>query len=121
MTDLARLYIYSGESKVDQGYQMLQKVASEGSGITAARAVYLEGEYFYRKSDLMEAAKRFVSAAATGAADADFSASSLYRAAEMMKLGERPDQVDALVKKMTDAYPSSPWTARARRLQEAAK
>ncbi|HVP19370.1 MAG TPA: tetratricopeptide repeat protein [Spirochaetia bacterium] len=121
MTDLARLYIYSGESKVEQGYQMLQKVASEGSGITAAKAVYLEGEYFYRKSDLMEAAKRFVSAAATGAADADFSASSLYRAAEMMKLGERPDQVDALVKKMTDAYPSSPWTARARRLQEAAK
>ncbi len=121
MTELARVYIYSGGPDVEQGYQMLQQVASQGSGVVAGRAEYLEGEYFYRKSDLMEAAKRFVSAAATGAADPDFSASSLYRAAEMMKLGERADQVQALVKKMTDTYPSSPWTAKARRLQEAGK
>ncbi|MGO9410372.1 MAG: tetratricopeptide repeat protein [Spirochaetia bacterium] len=119
--DLAQLYIYSGDKKVDQGYQMLQQVVSQGSGMVAARAQYLEGEYFYRKSDLMEAAKRYVAAAATGAADADFSASALYRAAEMMKLGERPDQVQALVKRMTDSFPSSPWTAKARKLQEAGK
>ncbi len=120
-TDLARLYIYSGDKKVDQGYQMLQQVASQGNGVVAAKAQYLQGEYFYRKGDLMEGAKRFVTAAATGAADADFSASALYRAAEMMKLGERPDQVQALVKKMTDSFPASPWTARARKLQEAGK
>jgi len=119
--DLARMYIYSGEKKVDQGYQMLQEVATQGSGAIAAQAQYLEGEYFYRKSDLMEAAKRFVAAAATGAADQDFSASALYRAAEMMKLGDRPDQVQTLVKKMTDSYPSSPWTAKARKLLEAGK
>ncbi|MGA2765470.1 MAG: tetratricopeptide repeat protein [Spirochaetia bacterium] len=120
-TDLAKLYIYSGEKKVDQGYQMLQQVAAQGSGMTSARAVYLEGEYFYRKSDLLEAAKRFVAAAEAGASDADFSASALYRAAEMMKLGQRPDQVQVIVKKMSDNIPSSPWTARARKLQEAGK
>ncbi|MGA2614003.1 MAG: tetratricopeptide repeat protein [Spirochaetia bacterium] len=120
-TDLARLYIYSGEKKADQGYQMLQQVAAQGNGMVAARAQYLEGEYFYRKSDLMEAAKRFVAAAAAGTADSDFSASALYRAAEMMKLGERPDQVQALAKKLTDSFPSSPWAAKVRKLLEAGK
>jgi len=119
--DLARLYIYSGDGKVEEGYQMLQQVAAQASGAMAANAQYLEGEYFYRRSDLMEAAKRFVAAAATGAGDQDFSASALYRAAEMMKLGERPDQVQALVKKMTDSFPSSPWTVKARKLLEAGK
>jgi len=119
--DLAQLYIYSGTGKSDQGYQMLQQVAAQGSGAAAARAQYLEGEYFYRKGDLMEAARRFVAAAGAGAADADFSASAMYRAAEMMKLGGRADQVQALVKKMTDSFPSSPWTDKARKLLEAGK
>jgi TolA-binding protein len=121
MTDLARLYIFSGEKKVDEGYQMLQQVSAQASGNVAAKAEYLQGEYFYRRSDLMEAAKRFVAASATGAAEPDFSASALYRAAEMMKLGERLDEVQTLVKKMTDDFPSSPWTARARKLLEAGK
>jgi hypothetical protein len=69
----------------------------------------------------MEAAKRFVAAAGTGAADPDFSASALYRAAEMMKLGQRPDQVQALVTKIADSFPSSPWTAKAQKLLEAGK
>jgi TolA-binding protein len=119
--DLAQLYIYSGDGKVDQGYQMLQQVVSQGSGPLTARALYLEGEYFYRKSDLMEAARKFVDAAGAGAADPDFSASALYRAAVMMKLGQRPDQVQSLVKKLTDSFPASPWTAKARKLLEAGK
>ena len=119
--DLARLYIFSGDNKADQGYQMLQQIAAQGGGIESAKAQYLEGEYFYRKSDLMEAAKRFITAAANGAADPDFSDSALYRAAEMMKLGERPDQVQALVTKMTSSFPSSPWTTKARKLLEAEK
>jgi TolA-binding protein len=119
--DLARLYIYSGENKADQGYQMLQQVSTQASGTVAAKALYLEGEYFYRKSDLMEAANRFVAAAGAGAANADFSASSLYRAAEMMKLGERLDQVKVLVAKMSDSFPSSLWTAKAQKLLEAGK
>jgi TolA-binding protein len=119
--DLAQLYIYSGDGKVDQGYQMLQQVASQGSGALAARALFLQGEYFYRKSDLMEAAKRFVAAAGTSGAEPDFAASALYRAAVMMKLGARPDQVQSLVKKLTDTFPASPWTAKARKLLEAGK
>jgi TolA-binding protein len=125
--DLAQLYVYSGGAKDDQGYQMLQQVAAQGRGAVLARARYLQGEYFYRKNDLMEAAKRFVAAAAASAAagstaaDQDFSASALYRAAEMMKLGGRPDEVQTLVKKMTDSYPSSPWTEKARKLLEAGK
>ena len=100
---------------------MLVQVAAQGNGAVAARAQYLQGEYFYRKNDLLEAAKRYVAAAGTGAADPDFSASALYRAAEMMKLGQRADEVQTLVKKMTDSFPSSPWTAKAQKLLEAEK
>ncbi len=119
--DLARLYVYSGQAKVDQGYQMLQQVVSQTSGVTAARAQYLEGEYFYRKGDLLEAARRFLTAASTGASDRDFAASSVYRAAEMMKLAQRPDEVQALVKRLNDNFPSSPWTTKAQKLMERTK
>ena len=119
--DLARLYVFSGQGKEDQGYQLLQQVASKGTGATAGRAQYLEGEYFYRKGDLLEAARRFLLAAATGAVDPDFSASSVFRAAEMMKLAQRQDQVQALVKRLADNFPSSPWTVKARKLLEQAK
>jgi TolA-binding protein len=121
MNDLAKLYIYSGEKKGDQGYQMLQQVVSQGTGMTAARAQYLQGEYFYRKGDLLEAARRFLTSGSTGAADSDFAASAVYRAAEMMKLAQRQDQVQALVKRLGDNFPSSPWTAKAQKLMEPAQ
>jgi len=121
MNDLAKLYIYSGEKKVDDGYQMLQQVASQGTGMTAARAQYLQGEYFYRKGDLLEAARRFLTSASTGASDSDFAASAVYRAAEMMKLAQRQDQVQGLVKRLGDNFPSSPWTAKAQKLMEPPK
>lgn len=117
--ELARLYILSGEKKVEQGYQMLQPIIAGSDPAAASRAQYLAGEYFYRKGDLGEASKRFLAAAAKGASDSDFSASSIYRAAEMMKLAGRQDDVQALAKRLADNFPASPWTAKARKLMEA--
>ncbi len=60
-------------------------------------------------------------AAASGASDAELSASAIYRAAEMMKLAGKKDDVQALVKRLSSSFPSSPWTAKAVKLLEAAK
>jgi TolA-binding protein len=116
--ELAKLYIFSGDKKVEQGYQMIQPLAKGSDASAAARALSLAGEYFYRKADLIEASRQFLAAAAKNAADPDFTASQIYRAAEMMSTAKRPDDVRALVKRLTDNYPSSPWTAKARVLVE---
>jgi TolA-binding protein len=114
--ELARLYVLSGEQKVEDGYRLALQVAAEKDPLPAARALAVAAEYLYRKGDLVEAARKFLEAAATGAADAELAASSIYRAAEMMHLAERPEDVRELVLRLEQSFPSSPWTARARKL-----
>ena len=116
--ELARLFIFSGEKKAETGYRSLLAVIAEGEPESSARALFLAGEYLYRKGDLPEAARQFLAAAATTKADPSFAASALYRAAEMMHLAKRSDEVDALVKRLEDRFPGSEWTAKARLLRE---
>jgi TolA-binding protein len=114
--DLARLYIYSGDSRADAGYGMLLPVAKEGDPQGAPQAQMLIGEYFYRKGDLVEAARQFLAAALIPRTDPEVSASAIYRAAEMMQLAKKPDEVAALVKRLEAAFPDSQWLIKARRL-----
>ncbi len=114
--ELARLYVLSGEKKVEDGYQLALQVASEKDPLPASRALAVAAEYWYRKGNLLEAARKFLEAAATGASDAELAASSIYRAAEMMRLAERPEDVRELVRRLEDKFPASPWTVRARKL-----
>jgi len=115
--DLARLYIYSGDRRAEAGYRMLLPVAREGDPRGAPQAQMLIGEYFYRKGDLAEAARQFLAAAVIPKADPGVAASAIYRAAEMMQLSKRPDDVAALVKRLETAFPDSEWTVKARLLQ----
>lgn len=123
--ELARLSIFSGESRAQTGRQLLQQVIREGEPETTARAQVLLGEYSYRQGDLAEASRQFLAAAVTaggaslGDKGAEIAASSIYRAAEMMKLAGKPEEVAALVQRLTEKFPASPWTARARSLREA--
>ncbi len=114
--DLARLYIFSGDKKADAGYRLLLPVIKEGDPQGAPQAQALAGEYFYRKGDLGEAARQFVATALIPKADPKAAASALYRAAEMMKLAGKPDEVKALVKRLEAAFPDSEWTAKGRLL-----
>jgi TolA-binding protein len=114
--DLARLYIYSGDKKADTGYRLLLPVIKEGDPNWAAQAQMLVGEYFYRKGDLAEAARQFLATALIPNVDRKAAASALYRAAEMMKLAKKPDEVTALVKRLETAFPDSEWTGKARLL-----
>ena len=114
--DLARLYIYGGDRRADAGYRMLLPVVKEGDSQGAPQAQMLIGEYFYRKGDLAEAARQFLAAAVLPKLDPQVSASAIYRAAEMMQLAKRPDDVAALVKRLEASFPASDWTVKARLL-----
>lgn len=114
--ELARLYVLSGEKKVEDGYKLALQVAAEKDPLPASRALAVAAEYLYRKGDLLEAARSFLEAAAAGAADPELAASSIYRAAEMMLLAERPEDVRDLVLRLEQKFPASPWTVRARKL-----
>ncbi len=119
--DLARLYIYGGDPKADAGYRMLQPVAKEGDPRAAPQAQMLIGEYFYRKGDLSEAARQFLAAALVPKVDPAAAAAALYRAAEMMQMAKRPDDLASLVRRLESGFPDSPWTVKARLLQGGAQ
>jgi TolA-binding protein len=119
--DLARLYIYAGDKRADAGYRLLLPVIKEGEPQAAAQAQVLAGEYFYRKGDLAEAARQFVATAIIPRVDPRAAAAALYRAAEMMQLAKKPDEVAAVVKRLESGFPDSEWTARARILQGGAQ
>jgi TolA-binding protein len=119
--DLARLYIYGGDSKAETGYRMLLPVVKEGVPQAASQAQILVGEYFYRKGDLAEAARQFLGAALLPKVDPGVAASAIYRAAEMMQMAKRPDDLAALVKRLESSFPDSDWTVKARLLEGGAQ
>ena len=100
---------------------MLLPVVKEGDPQSAPAAQMLVGEYFYRKGDLAEAARQFLGAALIPRVDPGVAASAIYRAAEMMQLAKRPDDLAALVKRLETSFPDSSWTVKARLLQGGAQ
>jgi len=119
--DLARFYIYNGDSRADAGYRMILPIAKTDDPATASAAQALIGEYYYRKGDLDTAAQQFLAVALIPKVDPASSAAALYRAAEMMQIAKRPIEVAALVKRMEQSFPGSDWTTKARLLQGAAQ
>ena len=119
--DLARLYVYAGDRKAETGYRMLLPVVKEGDPQAAPQAQILVGEYFYRKGDLAEAARQFLAAALLPKVDPVVAASAIYRAAEMMQMAKRPDDLSALVKRLESSFPDSEWTVKARLLEGGAQ
>jgi TolA-binding protein len=119
--DLARLYVYSGDKRADTGPALLQPMIAEGTPQFAPQAQILLGEYYYRKGNLTEAARQLIAAAVIPKADPSVAASALYRAAEMMQLAKKPDEVAAIVKRLEAGFPGSEWTVKARLLVGGAK
>lgn len=121
MIALARLYISGDGRRLDLAYQLLTQIidraASDERG-TADVAQYLTGEYFYRKNDPARARDEFLKAALRNPADGELAAASIFRAAEMSALAGKRDDVAALVKRLREGFPSSPWTQEAKRLLE---
>ena len=107
---------FAGDKKADTGYTLLLPVVKEGNPQGAPQAQMLIGEYFYRKGDLAEAARQFLAVVLLTNVDPDFAASAIYRAAEMMQLAKKPDEVAALVKRLEAGFPASSWTVKSRLL-----
>ena len=118
MIELSQLYIFEGSSRLELAPPMLQAVVDKQEPATAARAQFLLGEYHYRKGDPATAAQAFLKAAALNTPDADRTAASLYRAAEMMSLAGRTQEVRELAARLERFFPGSQWTLEVRKLVE---
>jgi TolA-binding protein len=118
MLELAQLYIYEGSNRLELAPPMLDAVTLKQEPASAARAQYLLGEYYYRKGQLDAASQVFLAAAALNPGDADRTAASLYRAAEMLALSGRTADVREVAARLERYFPGSPWTAEVRKLLE---
>jgi TolA-binding protein len=118
MIELARLYLNEQE-KFEQAYNLLTEVtAYTDDKETHADAQYLTGEYYFKNNEYISAGNEFLKAAVINPADRDLIASSLFRAAEMMKYAGMSSDVRALVKRLEDNFPNSQWTVEAQKLLE---
>jgi tetratricopeptide (TPR) repeat protein len=118
MLELAQLYIYEGSERRELAPPMLDAVTLKQDPPSAARAQYLLGEYYYRKGELAAASQAFLTAASMNPADADGTASALYRGAEMLALANRTADVREVVARLERYFPGSLWTTEARKLLE---
>ena len=118
MIELSRLYIYEGSRRMDLALEMLQKVVDRGEPVTASQAQFLIGEYYYRKSEPVQAAREFLKAGYLNPDDPDQMAASIFRAAEMMSLAGNSTDVRELVGRLEQHFPESQWTEEAKKLLE---
>jgi TolA-binding protein len=118
MIELSRLYIYEGSRRMDLALEMLQKVVDRGEPVTASQAQFLIGEYYYRKSEPVQAAREFLKAGYLNPDDPDQMAASIFRAAEMMFLAGNLTDVRELVGRLEQHFPGSQWTEEAKKLLE---
>jgi TolA-binding protein len=118
MIELSRLYIYEGSRRMGLALEMLQKVVDRGEPVTAAQAQFLIGEYYYRKSEPVQAAREFLQAGYLNPDDPDQLAASIYRAAEMMYLAGNMTDVRELVGRLEQHFAGSQWTEEAKKLLE---
>lgn len=118
MIELSRLYIYEGSRRMDLALEMLQKVVDRAEPVTASQAQFLIGEYYYRKSDPVRAAREFLKAGYLNPDDPDQLAASIYRAAEMMYLAGNMTDVRELVGRLEQHFAGSQWTEEAKKLLE---
>jgi len=118
MIELSRLYIYEGSRRMDLALEMLQKVVDQGEPVTASQAQFLIGEYYYRKSEPVQAAREFLKAGYLNPEDSDQMAASIFRAAEMMYLAGNMTDVRELVGRLEQHFPGSQWTEEAKKLLE---
>lgn len=118
MLELSRVYIYKTGNRQDLALPLLERLveAEDVDAETAARGMYLQGEYYYRRGKLREAGSRFLKAALTYPKDRDFMASSLYRAAEMALLAGYRRDAEEIIERIEKNFPNSQWSDAAERL-----
>jgi TolA-binding protein len=117
MIELARMYIYEG-TRLELAQEMLLSILKKDDTVTAGQAQYMIGEFYYRKSEPVQAAKEFLKVVSINPQNSDLMAVSIYRAAEMMHLAGKQRDVRELVQRLEQYFPDSQWTEEANKLLE---
>ena len=116
MIELSRLYLNDSDN-LYLAYNLLEDViAVTEDRETHANAQYLIGEYYFKENNFISAGNEFLKAAVINPSDRDLIASSLFRAAEMMKLAGMNNDVRAMVLRLEQNFPNSQLTIEARKL-----
>lgn len=117
MVDLARLYLFEDGRRLGEAKTLLEEVLrGPEDGDVQARAQYFLGEYWYRSSDLPRAGQEFLKVRSFKPTDKDLTASSLYRAAEMILYAGNRDQAKQIIDALEKAFPKSDWVLQGRKL-----
>jgi TolA-binding protein len=118
MIELARLYIYEEEQKIERAYQILSQVKQQEDAETSAEAGVLLGEYYYKQNEMEKAGREFFLASLQNPDDEDLMAYAIYRAAHSMKAAGKSSEVRELVQRLQDNFPSSSWSDEGQKLLE---
>lgn len=118
MVELSRLYILEGVGDVDVALIMLTQVVESHEPASAAAAQLLIGEYYAKEGDRTKAAEEFVKTLDEKPPGQDLAPRALYRAAEMMKLEKRSDDVIRIIRKLQEEFPDTGWAEDANKLLE---
>jgi len=118
MLKLAEFYIFEKEEKIERAFQMLNQVVSYDDRRSAARAQFLLGEYYNKKENYLEAGRAFFRASIMNPDDSDFTAQSIFKSAQMMKLEGRMGDVKELVQRLEQNFPGSEWVVKGKKLLE---
>jgi len=118
MIELARLYIYEEEGKLERAYQVINQVMQKNDPKTAAEAGILLGEYYYKQGDREKAAREFFQASLKNPEDRDLMAFAIFRAAQSMKEAGNLRETRELVKRLRENFPSSSWADEGEKLLE---
>ncbi len=118
MIELARLYIYEEERKIERAYQILSQVKQQEDVVTSAEAGVLLGEYYYKQGEMEKAGREFFLASLQNPDDEDLMAYAIYRAAHSMKEAGKSSEVRELVQRLQDNFPSSSWSDEGQKLLE---
>ncbi|MFW6138171.1 MAG: tetratricopeptide repeat protein [Spirochaetota bacterium] len=116
MIELAGLCIFEKEGKLERAYQLINQVLQKDDPATRSQAQFLLGEYYNRKGDFLKAGQEFIKVSLINPEDRDLIAHSLYRAAQMMKKAGKPREVETLVTRLVNNFPSSEWTPLGKKL-----
>jgi TolA-binding protein len=120
LLSLAKLYLYEQEAgKQDLAYTLLNQVVEKMEDPdTASRAQFLIAEYYSLKENYIKAGNEFLKAALINPENKDLMAFSIFKAAEMMKLAGKPQEVRDLVERLQKNFPQSQWAEEGKRLLE---
>jgi TolA-binding protein len=118
MIELARLYIYEEERKIERAFQILSQVKQQEDTETTAEAGVLLGEYYYKQGEMEKAGREFFLASLQNPDDEDLMAYAIYRAAHSMNKAGKSSEVRELVQRLQDNFPSSSWSDEGQKLLE---